>query len=356
MAKNINIEGEIYGYNWGALVSDLTDVKDATIYVNSGGGSVTEGFALHDAIKRVSENANIEIIGTGIVASIATIVLLAAKKGNRKMTENSFFMIHNPTIWMDGDAEKLRNSAIILEAMRERLVNVYTNAIESNSKLINSDKDDTRAQIIKWMDSETWFTAQQALEVGFIDAIVIAKDYDVSAAKNSLKQFNNVPKEILNKMSDITEAEKTMFQRFINFLGFKNDSTTTNMALTNEQMIELLQKAGYIVEMAKEEEEEMTEEQMLDSLSAAGVNMKKKEAESMVEPEKEEAATAKLTAQILALKEENTRIKLANTRPRISDNTVATEGKTRSQIAMEKVISENKDSIDAMVTSIKNKI
>ena len=86
MAKNINIEGEIYGYNWGALVSELTDVKDATIYVNSGGGSVTEGFALHDAIKRVSENANIEIIGTGIVASIATIVLLAAKKGNRKMT------------------------------------------------------------------------------------------------------------------------------------------------------------------------------------------------------------------------------------------------------------------------------
>lgn len=348
MAHNIYIEGFIYG-NWGELVSGLNDATDAVLHINSGGGSVTEGFAMADTIRRHAQNKNIELIGTGIVASIATMILLAGSKGNRKMTENSFLMIHNPSVSLDGDSNDLRSMANTLDAMKGRLIETYLNVIAENGKLINNSEDETRAQISAWMDSETWFTARQALDAGLIDAVVPATKYDSSTIRNSIKNYTNIPTEIRNLIEmEITTEEKTLFQKFLNFLGFtpKNEEVQVEpqpeaMEMTEEQKaMELLKSLGYSVEK---------------EIEAAPM------AEDMQEEEKEEVvmeAKAEMTNEMQSLKEEIARLKQAQNAIKTTVNVKeeVVEGKTRKERALNRFVNNNKSAVEGIVTAIKKGI
>lgn len=364
MPKTINIEGDIYA-NWGEIMSSLADATDATIYINSGGGSVTEGFAMADAIRRHS--ANIEIIGTGIVASIATIILLAAPKGGRKMTENSWLMIHDPEATVEGRANKLRQLADAMEGMTQKLENVYYNTIAENGKLIGNSEEQTRAQIRAWMDAEKWFTAQQAFEAGLIDAVVDAQDYDTATVQNCIKGFSNVPIEIKNKMehTDISKDEKTLFQKFLAFLGVKVEAKCTpeetkiesqiqqseDMQLTPEQIKEYqmkLEQAGYTV--VPVEEVEMTEDEIMAALAENGVKMEKKAAPAA------ETVEAKLKAENEALREQLAREKQGGKGPKVPTAPQNNGNKTKRELAIEKVVADNLKVLEGNVELIKNKM
>jgi len=363
MAKDIHIEGEI-STNWGNIVSDLAAAKDATIYVNSGGGSVTEGFAMADAIRRHSATHTVDLIGTGVVASIATMVLLAGKKGHRKMTANSFLMIHNPTVQVGGDASVLRGYADTLESMTDRLVQNYYDAIASNGKLINDSEQETKAQIQAWMASETWFTAQQALEAGFIDAVVEASDYDIPTVKNYCKGYTNTPKSILEDMEH-TKEERTLFQKFLDFFRAEkapiSESNTTVENMTDEQMIEALKAKGYSVEV---EETEMTEEEMVAALAASGMKVTKAppaaedkmEGKAEVKTEAENKAEEKFKAELQAKNEEIARLKLANKSPKIENKAEPVKGETPRERAMNQFVAENKGKLEAIAQKIKGSI
>ena len=361
MVKNIHIEGEISS-NWGEIVSDLSAANDAIIYVNSGGGSVTEGFAMADAIRRHAQNNKVEIIGTGIVASIATMILLAASKGNRKMTANSFFMIHNPSVHLAGEASNLRQMADTLDAMKVRLSENYLAAIKSNDKLINESEEDTRTQIAKWMDSEKWFSASEALQVGLIDEVIEAADYAIASVKNNLTSYKNTPKEIMAKI-DITTEEKTMFQKFLSFLGFAAKEETaaveTNLQtietvenMTDEEMIAILKDKGYDIE----KEIEMTEEEMLAHLATNGKKMTK---ESPIVEVVAETAEAKLTAQVKAQNEEIARLKLQNKAPKATVTVgveVQAENLTKKERALNRLVKNDEAKFSAIANSISDKM
>jgi ATP-dependent Clp endopeptidase proteolytic subunit ClpP len=360
MAKDIHIEGEI-STNWGNIISDLAAAKDATIYVNSGGGSVTEGFAMADAIRRHSATHTVDLIGTGVVASIATMVLLAGKKGHRKMTANSFMMIHNPTVQVGGDASVLRGYADTLESMTAKIVQCYFDVIVSNSKLINNSETETKAQIAKWMDAETWFTAQQALEAGLIDAVVEASDYDTATIKNYCKAYT-IPQSILNDMEH-TKEERTLFQKFLDFFRAEkapiSESNTTVENMTNEQMIEALVAAGYAVEKEPiEEEKVMTEEEMVAAIEATGMKVKKPEAmvEEKVEEKVEVKAENNIKNELQAMKEELARLKLANKAPKIENKAEPVKGETRREQAMNQFVAENKGKLEAIAQKIKGSL
>jgi ATP-dependent protease ClpP protease subunit len=360
MGKDIHIEGEI-STNWGNIVSDLAAAKDATIYVNSGGGSVTEGFAMADAIRRHSANNTVDIIGTGVVASIATMILLAAKKGHRKMTANSFLMIHNPTVQVGGDASVLRGYADTLESMTARLVQNYYDAIASNGKLINDSEQETKAQIQVWMESETWFTAQQALEAGFIDAVVEASDYDIVTVKNYCKGYTNTPNAILEDMEH-TKEERTLFQKFLDFFRAEkapiSESNTTVENMTNEQMVEALVAAGYSVEKEPiEEEKVLTEEEMVAALEATGMKVKKAPAAEVVVEEKVETkAENKMQNELQAMREEIARLKLGNKAPKAEAKTETAKGETRREQVMNQFIADNQDKLKAIAQKIKGSL
>ena len=73
------------------------DIEELNVFINSGGGSVTEGFAIHDRLMSLPFTVN--TIVNGMCGSIATVIFQAGKKGKRKMYANSEFFVHNP-FWM----------------------------------------------------------------------------------------------------------------------------------------------------------------------------------------------------------------------------------------------------------------
>ena len=132
-----------------------------TILMNSPGGSVTDGFAIFDAIKFV--RPEVRIVCTGIAASIATVILLAASKENRVALPNTKLLIHQvylPGI-VRGQASDLEITAKDLLATRDRINQLY--AEETGQPIERIAKDTNR---------DYWMTATEAVDYGLLSRIV----------------------------------------------------------------------------------------------------------------------------------------------------------------------------------------
>lgn len=164
------------------------DVTDINVHINSGGGSVDEGFAIYDKLN--NSPYSITTIAEGTVGSIATIIYLAGQ--TRKMFENSKFFIHNPYAPIYGenleskDAQKLADE---LKSEEERILNFYV------------EKTGKKAEEIKpFMDAQTSFTSTEAVEMGFATDIVKKevknkKEYKLVAFKENLNSKNDTMKK-----------------------------------------------------------------------------------------------------------------------------------------------------------------
>jgi len=270
------------GFGMNAMRKDLQEAKDVKILLNSPGGSVTEGFAIADLLRlHKSKGNSVEIVGTGIVASIATMVFLSGTKGKRFLTQNAFFMIHNATGSVEGDDEELIQQAKVIKDMKELIADNYVAIIAENSKLINNSIEETKQQVLQWMKQETWFSSKAALEVGLIDGIVedsadyITKD-NVASVENSIKAFKNVPGAILNMINSVKNEssmlnteEQNWFTKIFNKLTGKKEAATEvgvegpeakiqsdmknmEVEIPEEVLVKKLQEMGY--EISKPEE------------------------------------------------------------------------------------------------------
>ena len=175
-----------YGVTAQEFITDIKGLKDMPINlrINSLGGDVFDGMAMYNVIKRREAKTTVYI--EGIAASIATIIALGADEV--VMAENSLFMIHNAWGGTMGDAKDMRKSAATLEKISAELTEIYV-------KKTGLSYD----RVAEMMDEETWLNAEEALELGFInaisDAIKIAAKYDVSKFKNITNE------EIQNKFN-----------------------------------------------------------------------------------------------------------------------------------------------------------
>lgn len=133
------------------------DAKTITVHIHSEGGVVTEGYAIHDYLRSLGKPVNVII--EGMCASIATVIALAGD--TVKMAENATFFIHNPWGMIGGDAEQIKKYADELVKMEDDIAEFY-------AKKTNLTKD----QLLGYMKEETYFTAAQALEFGFITEIL----------------------------------------------------------------------------------------------------------------------------------------------------------------------------------------
>lgn len=168
---------------WGVSAQSVVDAVNAAgdaetlnVYINSPGGDVFEGRAIMAAISRF-KGATIAHIDS-LCASAATSIALAC--GEVRMSDGAFFMIHNASGLVWGDKSDMRETADLLEKVEGSIVNDYTK---------KTGKDAT--EVVAWMDAETWFTAQEALDNGFIDSITTTD----KKAKNTwnLAAFGNAP-------------------------------------------------------------------------------------------------------------------------------------------------------------------
>jgi ATP-dependent Clp protease, protease subunit len=262
MAKfNIDILGEISesvnSYNVVQKEINNAKGKELNLVISSGGGSVTEGMAIADLIANYPEETT--ATGIGLVASIATVVLLSADKV--KMTENAFMMIHRPWSYTMGNAAELEATAELLDKMEAKLLDIYTASVIKRK----GSQDNLENKITEMMAAETWLTAQEALEFGLIDEIVKVgeKNIDLLPLQNSLSKFINVPAALLinNKKSDdmgnsILEKIKSLLNQTETLEVIDApaavDSKVEEVVITDEMAIDILKAKGYTVLNAEE--------------------------------------------------------------------------------------------------------
>src|SRR3954469_19393275 len=160
---------------WGAVTDetakDLTEKllyletvgpgKEITFYINSPGGSITAGMAVFDTIRLIS--SPVKVVVTGMAASMGSILLSAAKKGNRYVYPPARFLIHQPLISgrMVGPASDINIQAKEMEKLRHELNQILANASGQPLERINRDTD-----------RDFYLNAQEAIDYGLADKIV----------------------------------------------------------------------------------------------------------------------------------------------------------------------------------------
>lgn len=183
------------------------DVDHITVHINSRGGSVDEGFAIHDLF--VNSGRNITTLVEGQCASIATVVMLAGQK--RKMTENSTLMIHNP--WIDpsiiagltaDDLQKMTNDVRVYE---NRITDFYVKATGAG-----------RDQLVQMMKDEAVLTSDKALEMKFATEI---KTPVKAYAYFKYQTIKNQDNSIMNELEKKFNAFATKIENLVKGKGFK---------------------------------------------------------------------------------------------------------------------------------------
>lgn len=302
-STDIHIYDEIgvHGVTAKSFLEDLKDLKgkDITVHINSTGGDVFQGQAIYTALKNYTGKVTVKI--EGLAASMATVIALAADK--IEMTANSLFMIHSPMSNVFGNKSQMRKQINALEKVESTMLNVY-------SKKTNLSEE----KIALMLDTETWLSADEALEFGFVDEVIgrvsVVAKYDMSGFKNKsaddiLTTFNKGQQKTENKMTE--ETMTNWFKEIKNLIVGKAEETAEPAAQTETEA----PKEEVNVDDLKAQLDALTEER--DSLSQKLSVQKEKSNES-----KEEFKTQfEQMAQRISKLEATPSVTLAENEPKI---------------------------------------
>lgn len=179
-----------------ADLDDLGDIHELRVFINSDGGDVFAGQAIHSMLQR--HPASVTVYIDGLAASIASVVAMAGDKVI--MPRNAMMMVHNPWTIGVGDADKFRKLADTLDQIRESIVAAY----EGKTGM-------KRDELMALLQAETWMTAEDAVEMGFADEIeesmqiaasMVGPDrIIVNGREMDLSRFRNRPKSLPQHMS-----------------------------------------------------------------------------------------------------------------------------------------------------------
>ena len=175
------------GY-WGITAQDFIQAlalarqsERLTVCINSPGGDIFDGVTIANLL---INRGDVDIRIDGFAASIASVIAMAGD--TVQMAENATFMIHNPWTWVLGDAEELRKEAAVLDTLKTTLISTYQRKTDLSPEEIST-----------LMDAETWMTAEEALEKGFINAVVNKSDEgETNALAFDLSIYRNAPERL----------------------------------------------------------------------------------------------------------------------------------------------------------------
>lgn len=144
------------------LYLDSLNNEDISIYINSPGGSVTDGMAIYDTMNFI--NSDVSTIGIGICASMAAFLLSSGKKGKRYVLPNSEVMIHQPLGGAQGQATEIKIAAEHILKTKEKLNEILSKNTGKDLDIIEKDTD-----------RDNFMDASTALEYGIVDKIIESK-------------------------------------------------------------------------------------------------------------------------------------------------------------------------------------
>jgi len=133
--------------------------RDIHLYINSTGGSVSDGLAIYDTIQYI--RCPICTISIGISASVAAVLLTAGAKGKRYALPNSRILLHQPSGGYSGVAADIEIHAEEIIKMRERI-----------NRILSKHTGQPLKKIARDTDRDFWMTAEEARDYGLIDEVI----------------------------------------------------------------------------------------------------------------------------------------------------------------------------------------
>jgi len=167
--RDVYLVGDIEKDNARVTIERLRELasdsnRPITLYMNSAGGNVTDGLAIHDVIRHlVSRGIEVTVIVQGMAYSMGSIVLQAASTGRRLAFPHSWIMIHEPAKWAGWQSTTA--AAQHLERLKQMQDQIYRILSARSGKPLRQIIRDTKR-------TDFYLDAQRALDYGLIDAVV----------------------------------------------------------------------------------------------------------------------------------------------------------------------------------------
>ena len=266
----VGIPDEQFGFTPKMVADKLRDdVKLIKVRLNSDGGAARDGFAIYNLLAQHPARVEIDVLAAAM--SAASYILMAADKS--RIVSNGTVMIHEAWGGAGGKAEDLERSAQELRRINEQMVKAYA-----------ARTGKTEEEIRELVSAETYFTAEEALELGLVDEII--EDPAEAKALTRLREsvLSNAPKPFLAAFAAAKETAMPKFDEMKKALAELDDE------LTEEQKEELAKMLGV---SAQEEEEDDEEE--------ARAKAEKEEEEARAKAEEEEKDAKSILSQVRAL-------------------------------------------------------
>lgn len=158
------LNGEVNAQSANLVVAQLIYLeakdpnKDISLYINSPGGTVTDGFAIYDTMQYIK--CDVSTICVGMAASMGAFLLSAGTKGKRYALANSEIMIHQPLGGTQGQATDIQIQAEHILRLKKRL-----------TKILAENCDKSQEQVAADCERDHYMTATEAKEYGLIDKV-----------------------------------------------------------------------------------------------------------------------------------------------------------------------------------------
>ena len=216
-------------------IENLGDIENITLHINSPGGSVFSAVAIANTLKnhKAKITANID----GLAASAATIITSACDIV--RMPKNALFMVHNPITFAYGNNQDMQKTLEMLNKVKNSIIETYLNKAKTDKETLS-----------ELMDNETWMSAEEAKEYGFIDEILdenVEKEvienkliinnmaFDISRFKNFKEKKNQDPR-IINISVNSTGNPEEIADKFRNILNSTENQKNEGGNMTLEEL------------------------------------------------------------------------------------------------------------------------
>lgn len=197
--NEVRIYDEIGPGWWGLIDADTVmaalaemDGKHVMVRLNTPGGSVDEGIAIYNALKR--HNGGVTTMVDSLAASMGSYLLQAGER--RIVASNAMVMVHDPWTIAFGNSAELRKNADVLDKYAQRMIPDYS---ERSGKSVE--------EITAIMAEETWYAGKEIVDAGFADEVeTIERDFNPAALAALRHLSRKAPASLFEKREKAKQA------------------------------------------------------------------------------------------------------------------------------------------------------
>lgn len=197
--RDETIESETSSNHFREELAKYRDVRQINLYINSYGGSVFEGTAIYNQLRRHPANKTVYI--DGFACSVASVIAMAGDEV--VMPRNAMMMIHNAYMYTCGNAAELRKAADDLDTINKGNRQAYLQ--KAGDKM-------TEDELVSMLDAETWLTAEDCIRLGLADRYA-EKDADMSQAAKVLQKANLNLEQRINLQKSLSAQLRDLVQQ-----------------------------------------------------------------------------------------------------------------------------------------------